>query len=133
MSWSIWQSLRKIVFWLTMLRRRGRHQLDPLVLCHRGIVWCRMLLPKPHRRPLNKGVGSSGPHSSRALHDPLYLSRLAQGRLLSSQLVRATQIIALIVGVRATLHENAPSLGSQIRGKILISTISTRENDRLFK
>jgi hypothetical protein len=31
-------SLRKTVFWLTVLRRRGRHQLDPLVLCHRGIV-----------------------------------------------------------------------------------------------
>jgi hypothetical protein len=116
-----------------MLRRRGRHQLDPLVLCHRGIIWCRMLLPKLLRRPLNKGVGFAGPHSSTALHDPLCLSRLAQGRLLSNQLVQTTQIIALIVGVRATLHENAPSLGSQIRGKVLIKTIRTREKDRLFK
>jgi hypothetical protein len=37
-----------------MLRRRGRHQLDPLVLHQRGIVWCRILLPKLLRRPLNK-------------------------------------------------------------------------------
>jgi hypothetical protein len=33
------------------------------------------------------------------------------------------QIVALIVGVLATLHEYAPSLGSQIRGKVLIRTI----------
>jgi hypothetical protein len=92
-----------------------------------------MLLPKLLKRPLNKGIGFSGPHSRRALHDPLCLSRLAQGQLLSSQLIRATQIIALIVGVLATLHENAPSLGSQIRGKVLIRTIRTREKDRLFK
>jgi hypothetical protein len=43
------------------------------------------------------------------------------------------QIVALIVGVLATLHENAPSLGSQIRGKFLIRTIRIREKDRLFK
>jgi hypothetical protein len=49
-----------------------------------------------------------------------------------SQLVRATQIIALIVGVLATLHENAPSLGSQMKGKFLIRTIRTRAKDRLF-
>jgi hypothetical protein len=92
-----------------------------------------MLLLKLLRRPLNKGVGFSSPHSSRALHDPLCLSRLAQGRLLSSQLIRATQIFALIVGVLATLHQNAPSLGRKIRGKVLIRTIRTRGKDRLFK
>jgi hypothetical protein len=91
-----------------------------------------MLLSKLLRRPLNKGVGFLGPHSSRALHEPMCLSRLAQGRLLSSLLVRATQIVALIMGVLATLHENAPSLGSQIKGKFLIKTIRTRAKDRLF-
>jgi hypothetical protein len=115
-----------------MLKRRGRHQLDPLVVRNRGIVWFRMLLSKLLRRPLKKGVGFSGPHSSRALHDPLCLSRLAQGQLLSNQLIRATQIVALIVGFLATLHENAPRLRSQIRGKFLIRTIRTRAKDRLF-
>jgi hypothetical protein len=43
-------------------------------------------------------------------------------------------MFALIVGVLATLHENAPSLGSKIRGrgKFLIRTIRTRAKDRLF-
>jgi hypothetical protein len=91
-----------------------------------------MLLPKLLRRPLNKGVGFLGPHSNRALRDPLCLSRLARGQLLSSLLVRATQIVALIVGVLATLHENVPSLGSQIRGKFLIRTIRAREKDKIF-
>jgi hypothetical protein len=91
-----------------------------------------MLILKLLRRPLNKGVGFSGPHSSRALHDPLCLNRLAEGQLLSSQLVRAMQIVALILGVLATLHENAPILSSQIRGKFLIRTIRAREKDRLF-
>jgi hypothetical protein len=43
------------------------------------------------------------------------------------------QIVVSIVEVLATLYENAPSLGSQIRGKVLIRTIRTREKDRLFK
>jgi hypothetical protein len=115
-----------------MLRRRGRHHLNPLVLCHRGIVWCRMLTLKLLRRPLNKGVGFSGPHSSMPLPDRQCLSRVAQDRLLSSQLIQATQIVALIVGVLPTLHKNSRSLGSQIRGKFLIRTIRTRANDRLF-
>jgi hypothetical protein len=37
------------------------------------------------------------------------------------------------VGVLATLHENAPSLGSQNRGKVLVRIIRTRQKDRLFK
>jgi hypothetical protein len=37
------------------------------------------------------------------------------------------------MGVLATLHENAPSLGSQNRGKVLVRTIRIREKDRLFK
>jgi hypothetical protein len=37
------------------------------------------------------------------------------------------------MGVLATLHENVPSLGSQIRGKVVIKTIRAREKDRLFK
>jgi hypothetical protein len=85
------------------------------------------------RRPLNKGVGLSRPHSSRASPIPLFLSRLAQDRMLHHQFILAMQIVALIMGVLATLHENAPSRGSQIRGKVLIRTIRTREKDRLFK
>jgi hypothetical protein len=53
--------------------------------------------------------------------------------MLHHQFILATQTIALIVGVLPTLLENAPSLGSQIRGKVLIKTIRTRKKDRLFK
>jgi hypothetical protein len=53
--------------------------------------------------------------------------------MLHHQFILATQIVALIVGVLATLLENASSLGSQIRGKVPIRTIRTREKDKLFK
>jgi hypothetical protein len=43
------------------------------------------------------------------------------------------QIVALIVEVLATLHENVPSLGSQIKGKVLAKTIRTRRKDRLIR
>jgi hypothetical protein len=42
-------------------------------------------------------------------------------------------MVALIMEVLATLHENAPSLGSQIRGKVLAKTIRIRTKDRLTR
>src|SRR6185436_16265929 len=37
-SWLISHSLKKTVSWLTVLRKRGKRQLDPLVRSHKGIV-----------------------------------------------------------------------------------------------
>jgi len=70
-----------------------------------------MLPPKLFVRPLSQGVGYLGPHSNRAPHIPLLLSRMAQGRMLYHLFVQAMQIVASIVGVPLTSLENAPGLG----------------------
>jgi len=133
MNLLIWQSLRRTVFWHIGLRRRGRHQLDPLVPLHRGIVLCKMLHLHLLRKPLSKGVGLSGPHSSRVMQDPWPLSKLAQGRMLHSQSVQVTEIVVSIVEVQLTSLESARSPGVKTRAKVLIRTTRTREKGRLFR
>jgi len=92
-----------------------------------------MLPPKLFVRPLSQGVGYLGPHSSRAPHIPLLLSRMAQGRMLYHLFVQAMQIVASIVGVPLTLLENAPGPGRQIKAKALTRTTRTKARGRLFR
>ena len=133
MSLLIWQSLRRTVFWHIGLRRRERHQLDPLVPLHRSIVLCKMYHLHPLRKHLSKGVGLSGPHSSKAICDLLSHSKLAQGQMLHSQYVQVTEIVASNVEVQLTSLESARSPGVKTRAKVLIRTTRTREKDRLFR
>ena len=118
MSWLIWQSPKRTIFWLIGLRRIEKRQLDPRVLSHRGIVWCKILQLHLLRKPLNLGAGSSGLHSSsRVVLYPLLSSRLAQGQMFSSQSVPTMQIAALSVGALLTLLEHARKQDSLINGK----------------
>src|SRR5579859_4738588 len=134
MSWLIWLSLRRIASWPTGPIRRGRHQLDPLWLPHRGIAWCKVLLPRLFREPLSQGVGLSGHHSSQELFVLLFLSRMAQGLTFSSSpLVLATQIVASFVAAPITLPVNAPRPGRRVKGKAQAKTTRTRARGKLFK
>jgi len=83
--------------------------------------------------PLSKGNGFSGLHISNKSHIPLFLSWLAQGRLLNNQFVQAMQNVALFVGILLTLLEAAPRPDSQIMAKALTRIIRTKARDRLFR
>ena len=133
MSLLIWQSLRRTVFWHIGLRRRERHQLDPLVPLHRGIVLCKMCHLHPLRKPLSKGVGLLAPHSSKAVCDLLFRSKPAQGRMLHSRSIQVTRTVVSIVEVQLTLLENARSPDVKIRTKMQIRITRTREEGRLFR
>jgi len=82
-----------------VLRKRGKHPLDPLVLRHRGIAWCKLLPLKFLRRALSKGDGFSGLHCSRVILYPLLLGKMAKGRVLHNPFVRPAPTIALIEGI----------------------------------
>ena len=130
MSWLIWQLLKKTAFWLSGPRRKERHQLDPRVLSHRGIVWCKLIHLNFLKRPLSKGDGLSGLCSSRVLSNPLLHSRMAQGQILSSYFIQGMQTVTFTVGVPIILLENVRKPDGPIKVKILVRTIKTRARSR---
>jgi len=87
----------------------------------------------PLRKPLSKGVGLLGPHSSKAVCDLLFRSKLAQGQMLHSRSVQVTGTIVSIVEVQLTLLENARSPNVKIRAKMQIKITRTRKEGRLFR
>src|SRR6185312_7868134 len=84
MSWSIWPLLKKIVSQHTAPRRSERHQQDPRVLSHRGIVWCRILHQDLHREMPQRADLLLGRLSNREDSNLQYFSSrssLAQGQI----------------------------------------------------
>jgi len=87
-----------------MLKRSGRHQQDPRVLSHLGIVWCRTLHPGLHREMPQWAGLSLGRLSSKEDSDLQCLSSsssssLAQGRMPHSSIVGMATIGAITAAV----------------------------------
>ena len=84
-----------------MLRRRGRHRLDPLVRSHRGIIWCRIQFPVPHREILHQADGFSGHLNSKEQLDLLCLNSnsLSQGQVFNSPIVQMVTTVAITAEV----------------------------------
>ena len=105
-----------------MLRRRGRHRLNPQVRSHRGIVWCRIQLPRPHRRTPHQADGFSGHLNSKEQLDFQYLSNsssssLIRGQMLNNSIVGRTTTIFSIAGVPHTLPRIVPNPRNLFRVK----------------
>ena len=120
MSWSTWPLLKRTVLLPIVLRRSGRHQQDPRVLSHRGIVWCRTLHPDLHREMPQWAGLSLGRLSSKEDSDLQCLSSssLAQGQMPHSSIVGMATIGAITVAVLITL----PRIARDPRGLIQGST-----------
>ena len=106
MSWSTWPLLKKIVSHHIASRRSERHQQDPRVLSHRGIVWCRTLHPDLHREMPQWAGLSLGRLSSKEDSDLQCLSSsssLAQGQMPHSSIVGMVIIDASTAEVLLTL------------------------------
>src|SRR6185312_8686879 len=100
MSWSTWPLLKKIVSPRTVSRRSKRHQRDPRVLSHQGIVWCRILHQDLHREMPQRAGLFLGRLSSKEDSDLQCLSSsLAQGRMPHSSIVGMATIGAIIAAV----------------------------------
>ena len=135
-----------------MLRRRGRHQLDPRVRSHRGIVWCRTQFPGPHKGIRHQAYGFSGHPSSKEQSDLLCLSNnnlghgqiinnnsLGQGQIINSNSLGQGQIInnstvqmATTVASFAEVFRTSPGLFPEIRSlpKVKIRSRTTRARAR---
>jgi len=118
-----------------VLRRRGRHQLDPLVRSHRGIVWCRILFLRPHRETLHQADGFLGHPSSKEQPDLLCLNSnsLGQGQIFNSPTVETVITVASLVEALRTLPGIAPEIRSLPKVKILIRIIKARVKSKLCK
>src|SRR6185436_10138651 len=95
MSWSTWPLLKKIVLPCTVPRRSERHQQDPRVLSHQGIVWCRILHQELHREmPQRAGLflGRLSNREDSDLQSFSNRSSLAQGQMLHSSIAGTTTI-----------------------------------------
>ena len=124
-----------------VLRRSGRHQQDPRVLSHRGIVWCRTLHPDLHRE-MPQWANSCLDHpSSREDSDLQCLSSsssssssnsssLAQGRMPHSSVVGMAIIGAITAAVLITLPRIVRSPERIIQGKTPTRTTTTRARAR---
>src|SRR6185312_14585325 len=91
-------------------RRSERHQQDPRVLRHRGIVWCRTLHPDLHREMPQRASLFLGRLSSKEDSDLKCLSSssrssLAQGRMPHSSIVGMVTIGAITAAVLIILPE----------------------------
>ena len=122
MSWSTWPLLKRTVLLPIVLRRSGRHQQDPRMLSHRGIVWCRTLHPGLHRE-MPQWVGLSLGHISSKEDSDLQClssssrSSLAQGQMPHSSIVGMVIIDASTVAVLPTLPRIVRSPERIIQGR----------------
>ena len=116
-----WPLLKKIASLRTTPRRSERHQRDPRVLSHRGIVWCRTLHPDLHREMPQWAGLSLGRLSSKEDSDLQCLSSsnnsFAQGRMPHSSIVGMTTIGAITAAVLITLPRIARDPRGLIQGK----------------
>ena len=130
---SIWPSLRTIALQRIVLRRRGRHQLDPLVRSHQGIVWYIIQFPGPYREILHQ---ANGPYpSSKERLDLLCLNSnsLGQGQMFNNPTVQIVITVALLVEVLRTSPGIAPETRSLPKVRILIRTTKARVKSKSCK
>ena len=140
MSWSTWPLLKRTVLLHIAPKRSGRHQRDPRVLSHRGIVWCRTLHPDLHREMPQWAGLSLGCLSSKEDSDLQCLnssssnssnnSSLAQGRMPHSSIVGMVIIDASTAAVLLTLPRIVRSPEGIIQGKTPTRTTTTRVRAR---
>ena len=135
MSWSTWPLLKKTVLLPIVLRRSGRHQQDPRVLSHRGIVWCRTLHPDLHREMPQWADLSLGRLSNQEDSDLQCLSSssnssLVKGRMSHSSIVGMVIIDASTAAVLLTLPRIVRSPEGIIQGKTPTRTTTTRARAR---
>jgi len=118
-----------------VLRRRGRHRLDPLVRSHQGIVWCRIQYPGPHREILHQADRFSGHPSNEEWLDLLCLNSnsLGQGQVYNNPTVPITTIIALLVEVLRISPGIALETRSLPKVRILIRTTKARVKSKSCK
>ena len=107
-----------------VLRRSGRHQQDPRVPSHRGIVWCKTPHPDLHREMPQWAGLSLGRLSSKEDSDLQCLSNsssnsssLAQGRMPHSSIVGMVIIDASTAAVLLTLPRIVRSPERIIQGR----------------
>ena len=105
-----------------VLRRSGRHQQDPRVLSHRGIVWCITLHPDHHREMPQRAYLFLDRLSSKEDSDLQCLSSssrssLAQGQMPHSSIVGMVIIDASTVAVLPTLPRIVRSPERIIQGR----------------
>ena len=128
MSWSTWPLLKKIVSPRTMPRRSERHQWDPRVLSHQGIVWCRILHQELHREmPQRAGLflGCLNNREDSDLRSFSSLSSLAQGQMPHCSIAGTATIDVSTVAVLPISPRIARNPRNLIRGKT--PTRTTRE------
>ena len=127
MSWSTWPLLKRTVLLHIVLRRSERHQRDPRVLSHRGIVWCRILHPDLHREmPQRAGLFldrlSSKEDSDLQCLSSSSRSSLAQGQMPHSSIVGMVTIGAITAAVLIISPEIARNPRGLIQGRTPIRT-----------
>ena len=127
MSWSAWPLLKRTVLLHIVLRRSERHQRDPQVLSHRGIVWCRTLHPDLHREMPQRADLFLGCLSSKEDSDLQCLSSssLTKGRMPHSSIVGMVIIGASTAAVLPTLPRIVRSPKRIIQGRIPTRTTRT--------
>ena len=132
MSWSIWPLLKKIVSRYIAPRRSERHQRDPRVLSHQGIVWCRTLHPDLHREmPQWAGLflGRLSNKEDSDLQSFSSRSSLAQGQMPHSSIVGMATIGAITAAELIITPEIARNPRGLIQGRTLTRT-TTRARAR---
>ena len=135
MSWLIWPLRKRTVLLHIVLRRSGRHQRDPRVPSHRGIVWCKILYPDLHREMPQWADLSLGRLSSKEDSDLQCLSssnsnsssssNLAQGQMPHNSIVGMVIIDASTAAVHLTLPRIVRSPEGIIQGKTPTRTTTT--------
>ena len=129
-----------------MLRRRGRHQLDPRVRSHRGIVWYRTQFPGPHKGIRHQVDGFLGHPSSKEQLDILCLNNnnlghgqitnsnsSGQDQIINNSIVRMATIVASLVELSITLPGLVPKISSLPKVKTRSRTTRARARSRLCK
>ena len=127
-----------------MLRRRGKHHLDPLVRSHRGIVWCRTQYLEPHKGIRHQADGFSGHPSSKEQLDLLCFNNnnLGQGQIINNNslgqiindpIVRMATTVASFAEVLHTSSGLVPEIRSLPKAKTRSRTTRARARSRLCK
>ena len=136
MSWSTWPLLKKIVLSCTAPRKSKRHQRDPRVLSHRGIVWCRILHQELHREmPQRAGLflGRLSNKEDSDLQSFSSHSNLAQGQTPHSSITGTTTIDVSIVAVLPISPRIARNPRSLIQRRTPTRTIRARARSKWCK
>ena len=118
-----------------MLRRSGRHRLDPLVRSHRGIVWCKIPFLGPHQGIRHQADGFLGHLNSKERLDLLYpnSNSLGKGQILNNPAVRMVIIVASLAEVLHTSPGIVHVTRSLPKDRILVRTTKARKKSKLCK